>query len=409
MQAAPTFEPEAVISAAKHQIISSNYKEVDQARSTVFSILAKCDEPTSIALYMQFADLEIELRQFKQATKVLEQAVVTHPLSPVLWKRYVGFCLERQKHSNAKKLVVRAIELLPEPSHGELWGLLEQNEHTQGDVGALKAQVAAGPVSAAVVVAPPSTTTSTLASIPTNTPVEATVAPTISPPEQKATEYFTKLPETLPITPECPHLLFDPLDTSGPLPPNISYHLEDFKLSDAVFREVLRLHDAQRQKEVDTLYRWQDLIAMQMKEGSELHRRHVTPDTAVVDSEHLIQRHEFTLRAASSQSQFIEITAMDRNNQLSAQQSALAALRVPLMAVSKDPSVVTDQRRVVHWLLEAERTWRRPPQQQAPRAMGDPRRSPPRRVDEHQYHPYGGRPHPQRPIGGGRGGRGGHR
>ncbi|RHY99668.1 hypothetical protein DYB37_013448, partial [Aphanomyces astaci] len=139
------------------------YKEVDQARSTVFSILAKCDEPTSIALYMQFADLEIELRQFKQATKVLEQAVVTHPLSPVLWKRYVGFCLERQKHSNAKKLVVRAIELLP-----------------------------------------------------------------------KATEYFTKLPETLPITPECPHLLFDPLDTSGPLPPNISYHLEDFKLSDAV-------------------------------------------------------------------------------------------------------------------------------------------------------------------------------
>ncbi|RQM12034.1 hypothetical protein B5M09_013618, partial [Aphanomyces astaci] len=130
------------------------YKEVDQARSTVFSILAKCDEPTSIALYMQFADLEIELRQFKQATKVLEQAVVTHPLSPVLWK-----------------------------SHGELWGLLEQNEHTQGD---------------------------------------------------KATEYFTKLPETLPITPECPHLLFDPLDTSGPLPPNISYHLEDFKLSDAV-------------------------------------------------------------------------------------------------------------------------------------------------------------------------------
>ncbi|RHY58980.1 hypothetical protein DYB38_010733 [Aphanomyces astaci] len=183
MQAAPTFEPEAVISAAKHQIISSNYKEVDQARSTVFSILAKCDEPTSIALYMQFADLEIELRQFKQATKVLEQAVVTHPLSPVLWKRYVGFCLERQKHSNAKKLVVRAIELLPVQSHGELWGLLEQNEHTQGD---------------------------------------------------KATEYFTKLPETLPITPECPHLLFDPLDTSGPLPPNISYHLEDFKLSDAV-------------------------------------------------------------------------------------------------------------------------------------------------------------------------------
>ncbi|KAF0752440.1 hypothetical protein AaE_006034 [Aphanomyces astaci] len=59
---------------------------------------------------------------------------------------------------------------------------------------------------------------------------------------------------------------------------------------------------------------------MQMKEGSELHRRHVAPDTAVVDSEHLIQRHEFTLRAASSQSQFIEITAMDRNNQLSAQQ-----------------------------------------------------------------------------------------
>ncbi|KAF0774486.1 hypothetical protein AaE_001814, partial [Aphanomyces astaci] len=163
------------------------YKEVDQARSTVFSILAKCDEPTSIALYMQFADLEIELRQFKQATKVLEQAVVTHPLSPysrTSTRRYVGFCLERQKHSNAKKLVVRAIELLPVQSHGELWGLLEQNEHTQGDVGALKAQVAAGPVSAAVVVAPPSTTTSTLASIPTNTPVEATVAPSISPPEQ---------------------------------------------------------------------------------------------------------------------------------------------------------------------------------------------------------------------------------
>ncbi|ETV92138.1 hypothetical protein H310_13392 [Aphanomyces invadans] len=413
MSGTPTFEPEAVISAAKHQIISSNYKEVDQARSTVFSILEKCDELTSIALYLQFADLEIELRQFKQATKVLEQAVVTRPLSLALWKRYVGFCLERQKHSNAKKLVVRAIELLPTENHAELWGLLEQNEHTKGDVEVLKAQVAAGatllaptPPVVAPASAPPTSTAGAVA------PAAARSTPSIEPLEHKTAQYFDKLPLTLPVTPDCPHLLFDPIDSSVQLSSNVLYQLEDFTRNERVFGEVLRLYESQRQKEVDTLYRWQDLIAMQMKEGSELYRRHHSSGANSAESENLIQRHEFTLRAASSQAQFIEITAMDRSNQLVAQQRALEALRVPTMSVSKDPNLVTQQRRVILWLLEAERAWSQSQQQPRTRTAVDPRdlrRSSPRPADE-LFHPYAsrGRPPMQRPMGGGRG-RGGRR
>ncbi|KAF0725654.1 hypothetical protein Ae201684_015987 [Aphanomyces euteiches] len=357
-----TIDPEAVISAAKHQIISSNYAQVEEARATVFATLEKCahDEAVSIPLYLRFADLEIELRQFKQATKVFEQAVVAWSSSLQLWERYVSFCLDRQKYSNAKKIVVRANEILPAPCHTALWTLLEENENTKADVPALKAQLEAGSTITAVAPAP--------APIPTPSPT-----PSIEPVELKSTVYFQKLPTTLPVTPDCPYLLFDPVDPAITLPTPVLYQINEHSRNEMLFREVLRLWEIQRQKEVDTLYRWQDLIAMQMKEGSELYKRVYSseassdPKIAIEQqTEQLTLRHEFASRAATSQAQFIEITAMDRGSQLANQQRTLQALNVPLMTVTKDPLIVAQQRKVVALVLEAEAAYRKQQQQRPP-------------------------------------------
>ncbi|CAK4084587.1 unnamed protein product [Aphanomyces euteiches] len=396
-----TIDPEAVISAAKHQIISSNYAQVEEARATVFATLEKCahDEAVSIPLYLRFADLEIELRQFKQATKVFEQAVVAWSSSLQLWERYVSFCLDRQKYSNAKKIVVRANEILPAPCHTALWTLLEENENTKADVPALKAQLEAGSTITAVAPAP--------APIPTPSPT-----PSIEPVELKSTVYFQKLPTTLPVTPDCPYLLFDPVDPAITLPTPVLYQINEHCRNEMLFREVLRLWEIQRQKEVDTLYRWQDLIAMQMKEGSELYKRVYSseassdPKIAIEQqTEQLTLRHEFASRAATSQAQFIEITAMDRGSQLANQQRTLQALNVPLMTVTKDPLIVAQQRKVVALVLEAEAAYRKQQQQRPPaHREADHRRSrsrsQPRRVEN--FHPYRGPPRRGGRRGGGR-------
>lgn len=62
-----------------------------------------------------YAQLEIELRQFKQATKVFESAVgcaVTRD-STALWLQYAAFCVDRKKLSNARKVFARAIYAVP--------------------------------------------------------------------------------------------------------------------------------------------------------------------------------------------------------------------------------------------------------------------------------------------------------
>ncbi|KAF0696829.1 Aste57867_12430 [Aphanomyces stellatus] len=390
------------------------YAQVEQARTTVFLTLEKCahEESVSIALYLRFADLEIELRQFKQATKVFEQAVGAWPGSLLLWERYVSFCLDRQKYSNAKKLALRAIEILPvDANHASLWNLLEQNENTKADVAALQAQAVPG--SAAV--AP--TVTTTTAAAPSSIPPAISIPPSIEPQQKTPPSpviHFRKLPLTLPVIPGCPFLLFDPVDPATQVPSAVIYDLQAHARNDALFRDVLRLGETQRQKEVDTLYRWQDLIAMQMKEGAELCRRHHTPttdddasgETAQPPTEHSTQRQEFITRAAQSQAQFIEITAMDRQNQLASQQRSLQALGVPLMMVTTDAYVVAQQRKIVALVMEAEAAFRQSLQHQHhPRDM-DHRRSPPRRD---MYHPYQSRGPPPRRGGGGGPRRGGRR
>jgi tetratricopeptide (TPR) repeat protein len=62
-----------------------------------------------------YAQLEMELRQFKQATKVFESAVscaVTRDAT-ALWLQYAAFCVDRKKLSNARKVFARAIFAVP--------------------------------------------------------------------------------------------------------------------------------------------------------------------------------------------------------------------------------------------------------------------------------------------------------
>jgi uncharacterized metal-binding protein len=78
----------------------------------VFSALEQSSNDPARAISLWLA-LEIELRQFKQATKVFELAIAAFPKTISLSERYISFCLERAKFSNAKKLVLRAIESVP--------------------------------------------------------------------------------------------------------------------------------------------------------------------------------------------------------------------------------------------------------------------------------------------------------
>ncbi|KDO20992.1 hypothetical protein SPRG_13886 [Saprolegnia parasitica CBS 223.65] len=397
MAGLPPLDATSVIATAKTLIISSNYLQVDSARATVpympvvsahppctgFSTLEQYAQDTSsIGLWLAFAELEMELRQFKQATKVFELAVTKWPGSFDLWKRYIGFCLEREKFSNAKKLVLRALDTI----HGEaeqaaLWGLLEACTATQGDVAALRSQRIADTASASA----PAPTAPTTAAAPT-APVVATTAaePEIvvqvdaAKPTTPAVPHFKDIPMALPVIPDCKYLLFDPVDLAVTVPTPVLQMLSELLRdnNEHIFSTVFDMATAQRKQDVATLYRWQDLICMQMKEGADLFQRHHAEnekgDAASRDAFFAQQRLEFTKRCTMAQKQFVDIQGMTRKTMLSTQQRALQELRIPLMVVTTDHDMIAQQRKMTHLILEAEAVWRT----QHPRATPTPAPTP---------------------------------
>lgn len=166
------------------------------------------------------------------------------------------------------------------------------------------------------------------------------------------TPYFCSIPTSLPFIPGCPHLLFDIVregETQKEIGNELLERLSDVLGDSAVFQGVRDLCDNQRQRDRETLYRWQDLVGMQMKEGSELFARHIEVEVKhasdprvliTLKTQHLGQRREFITRCQMSQQQFIEVSAMDRVNALKAQQISLENMKIPEMTVSMDPNVI---------------------------------------------------------------------
>lgn len=395
-----------------------------------------------VTLWRQYAALEMELRQFKQATKVFERAV-TCPVagsSMALWLQYADFCVERKRFSNARKVFIRALEALPEPEHTALWARFFGFVCTHVDgtlsLAMLQHQVMPDkfpkPGTVATVSSTPSAPTSTsvgnsiVASTLTPQPlplqpqaitptskVEAVVDPTVAfidttgevtpsssslavesvgiakrksldaPRDSDtkrgkpnsagpATAYFAHVPLTLPFIPTCPHLLFDSVadgEAHKPIENELLEHLSDVLGDSAVFEGVRDLRDNQRTRDREVLYRWQELVGMQMKEGSELFARHMAVEMQhgfsdprgliALKTQHLEQRREFTSRCQMSQQQFVEICAVDRANALKAQQISLENMKIPKMAVTTEAAAISLQRGIVGLILEAETLWRK--------------------------------------------------
>ncbi|KAK1935691.1 hypothetical protein P3T76_010386 [Phytophthora citrophthora] len=463
-----TWDAPGVVARAKALIHSSNYEKVADARKDVDDTLAKWvafvqsqSDATSVvrgstaivALWRLYAALEMELRQFKQATKVFERAV-SCPVagsSPALWLQYADFCVQRKKFSNARKIFARALQTLPEREHQAVWArfygfvcthvdnklslaMLQHqvmpDKFPQPGASPLGASVAstsavATPVSSASVAAKP-TLPSTLqpqqaqASVPNTGAVslvdpvvafidktgEVTTTPksplavesvgrtakrapsdprlagdakrakqAVAEPDAAAapepTAFFSHIPMTLPFIPSCPHLLFDSVadgEAQKQIGNELLERLSDVLGDSAVFEGVRDLRDNQRTRDREMLYRWQELVGMQMKEGSELFARHVALEMQhgfsdprgliALKTQHLEQRREFSGRCQMSQQQFIEICALDRANALKAQQISLENLKIPEMAVTMDGEVVNLQRAIVGLILEAEKLWR---------------------------------------------------
>jgi tetratricopeptide (TPR) repeat protein len=416
-----------------------------------------------VALWRQYAALEMELRQFKQATKVFERAV-SCPVagsSTALWLQYADFCVQRKKFSNARKIFVRALQTLPEREQTTVWarfyGFVCTHVDNKLSLAMLQHQVmpdkfpqpgatplavaapappaasvapvaAVAPVSVAPVSSAPAPAQTAIPSslqpqasaVPSSAvslvdPVvafidktgEATPAPTPTPsplavesvgravdrsgkrgpsdprlagdakrakqaaavPDATAanaaaepTAYFSQLPMTLPFIPSCPHLLFDSVadgEAQKQIGNELLERLSDVLGDSAVFEGVRDLRDNQRTRDREMLYRWQELVGMQMKEGSELFARHVALEMQhgfsdprgliALKTQHLEQRREFSNRCQMSQQQFIEICAMDRANALKAQQISLENMKIPEMLVTADADVVDLQ--VQHWRL----------------------------------------------------------
>lgn len=164
--------------------------------------------------------------------------------------------------------------------------------------------------------------------------------------------YFLHVPMTLPHIPGCPHLLFDAVpegEAQAEIGNELLERLSEVLGDSAVFDGVKDLRDNQRQRDRDTLYRWQDLVGMQMKEGSELFARHELVERdggsdprelIAMKNQHLEQRREFVHRCQMSQQQFIEICAMDRANALKAQQISLENLKIPDIVVTTDDKAI---------------------------------------------------------------------
>ncbi|OQR81783.1 hypothetical protein ACHHYP_16423, partial [Achlya hypogyna] len=384
MAALPPLDATSVIATAKHLIISSNYLQVENARATVFATLEQyANDTSSIALWLAFAELEMELRQFKQATKVFELAVAKWPSSIELWKRYISFCLDREKFSNAKKLVLRALDTTNKPTeHEALWDLLRACPATLGDVPALQSQRTADGAPATAVASSTPTAVSpaieapiTAATEPTKVvPVAAAVsdasskfATTPVSPAVPEPLFFKDIPMTMPVFPDCEYLLFDPVDPSVTVPTPVLQMLSELLRdnNEHIFNSVFDMASSQRKQDLATLYRWQDLVALQMKEGSDLCQRHHAADENTAPRElieqqtqFLQQRDEFTGRCAKAQQQFIDVQGLTRKTTLATQQRALQELRIPLMVVTEDPAMIAQQRKMTLLILEAEAVWR---------------------------------------------------
>ncbi|CAH0519681.1 unnamed protein product [Peronospora belbahrii] len=492
-----TWDATSVIAQAKAMIHSSNYEKVTDARKSVDDILANWvaaveeqSDPKSaargsiaiVALWRQYAALEMELRQFKQATKVFEKAVNCRVAgsSTALWLQYADFCVQRKKFSNARKIFVRALHTLPEREQTAVWarfyGFVCTHVDNKLSLAMLQHQVmpdkypqpgttpatipiAALPVSstsATVSVAPVAASTSLSASSDALTTIPSTLQPqqpqpahvtssennavslvdpvvafidktgevssTPTPmPSPLAVEsvgctvdrgdaekrgppdpplagdakrakqdvavldptvtatastgepvaYFMHIPMTLPFTPSCPQLLFDSMadgETQKQIENELLERLSDVLGDSAVFESVRGLHDNQRTRDREMLYRWQELIGMQMKEGSELFARHVALEMQhgfsdprgliALKTQHLEQRREFSSRCLMSQQQFIEICSMDRASALKVQQTSLESMKIPEVSVTTDPESINLQRAIVGLILEAEKLWR---------------------------------------------------
>ncbi|KAJ0398265.1 hypothetical protein P43SY_003166 [Pythium insidiosum] len=459
VETATSWDADAVIAHAKEMIHSSNYEKVGEARDSIDRTLAEWtqqvaklrgEDPASasrgesaiLQLWRLYATLEIDLRQFKQATKVFESAT-SCPIagsSAALWLQYSTFCLDRKKFSNARKVFVRAMRAVPNGEQEELWThfLAFVKEHVDPNMTPemLKAQVfsdsGTAPAKTNVPAAPASSP-----STPSATPIASTSKPTaadaVEKPEEPAatvvvdpslafidrkgehtpeaatekisggkrsveqsagselkrtkldepvaepspptptdvaapvTEFFHAVPMTLPNTPACPHLLFDELENEEEVKDNgLLERLSEVLADSAVFQGVRDLLDNQRQRDRDTLARWQDLVGMQMKEGSELFARHMDLEKDISDPRDLIalktqhheQRAEFVHRCKMSQQQFIDICEMDRSNALRAQQISLQNMKIPEMSVTTDATLVNKQRTIVSLILQAEKLWR---------------------------------------------------
>lgn len=193
------------------------------------------------------------------------------------------------------------------------------------------------------------------------TPASATATSpkSVAGPLPAPSKYFLHIPQTLPFIPECPNLLFDTLsegERQQNLPNDLLERLSEVLGDSAVFKGVRDMFDSQRQHDREMLYRWQDVVGMQMKEGSELFARHTEAELQQgfadarglieLKTAHLEQRREFVSRCQMSQQQFIEICAMDRTNTLRAQQASLENMKIPEMSVTMDSGHIQKQVRL---------------------------------------------------------------
>ncbi|TDH66241.1 uncharacterized protein CCR75_007519 [Bremia lactucae] len=457
----PTWDAPVVVARAKALIHSSNYekvadarKDVDDTLSTWIAAVQEHSDPKSaakgssavIALWRQYAALEMELRQFKQATIVFERAV-NCPIAgsnAALWLQYADFCVQRKKFSNARKIFVRALQTIPAHEHSSIWAQfygfvcthvddklsLAMLQHQvmpdqfpqPGSQGLASTRISGGSSVSSSSPIKLSTTDQTSLQPPQtlSTKAVALIDPTVVfidktgqvPPRaveskdlgkrvaanvqtsssekrakltdtETATAFFLHVPVTLPWIPSCPHLLFDSVvekETPKEIENELLERLSDVLGDSAVFEKVRDLCNQQRKRDREMLYRWQELIGTQMKEGSELFARHVALEMQhgfsdprgliALKTQHLDQRREFTHRCQLSQQHFIEISAVDRASALKAQQFSLETMKIPEMVVTTHTDAIELQRAIVGLILEAETLWREEQQSSAEGTTG---------------------------------------
>jgi uncharacterized membrane protein YgcG len=350
----------------------------------------------------------MELRQFKQATKIFENATKC-PIamsSPKIWTTYAHFCSERKKMANARKVYMRAVahfmttaevsesnivwkdfldfvqknvdqNMTMETLQSQVKPLLETSTPTVPTVPTVQTVQILPPVkspssppqkvSSPSIITKDNTTIKvdpSLAFVDTTGSVQVVPKAAAEAAASSITDFFHQLPLHLPLISSCPHLLFDvasPGEKKKEIPHELLENLSSVLSNSEVFQAVKDLHDSQRKKDRETLYRWQELIAMQQKEGSELFTRHLSVEQKDKQVE---EKNEFVQRCLASQQNFIDIYEMDRQNTLRTQQISLENMKIPEISVTNDATKIELQRTIVGLILEAERLWKKEQQQQ---------------------------------------------